>query len=198
MEDSREFVFVGDSLALDLINTELIKRGSRCDLLESPADVADWWEQARQRHPASTHTVSLAGADAWLLADIVALRSSLRRICDQLVSGQAAATADLDVINHLLAAGRHVLAPDPAGQISASYAVEGGQRTSLLFDLALAALELLTVFEPERLHRCNNERCILYFYDTTKSATRRWCSTACMNRARSHQHYLERKRQGGA
>ena len=35
-------------------------------------------------------------------------------------------------------------------------------------------------------------------HDTTKSATRRWCSTACMNRARSHQHYLERKRQGGA
>jgi predicted RNA-binding Zn ribbon-like protein len=198
MEDSREFVFVGDSLALDLINTELIKRGSRCDLLESPADVASWWEQARQRHPDSARTGRLSGADAGLLADTTALRSALRRICDQLVLGQPAASADLAVINRLLAAGRHVLAPDPAGRISACYAIEGGDRQGLLFDLALAALELLTLFEPERLHRCNNERCILYFYDTTKSATRRWCSTACMNRARSHQHYLERKRQGGA
>jgi predicted RNA-binding Zn ribbon-like protein len=198
MEDSREFVFVGDSLALDLINTEVIKRGVRCDLLESPADVADWWDQARQRHPASAHTGELSGTDAWLLASTVMLRSTLRRICDKLVLEQAVASAELAVINQLLAAGRHVLAPDQSGRISASYAIEGGERQSLLFDLALATLELLTVFEPERLHRCNNERCILFFYDTTKSATRRWCSTACMNRARSHQHYLERKRQGGA
>jgi predicted RNA-binding Zn ribbon-like protein len=195
MEDSREFVFVGDSLALDLINTEVIRRGVRCDLLESPAHVADWWEQARQRHPASAHTAGLSGADARLLAETVALRSALRRICDQLVLGQPAASADLAVINRLLAVGRHVLGADPAGRISASYAIEGGDQQGLLFALALAALELLTVFEPERLHRCNNERCILYFYDTTKSATRRWCSTACMNRARSRQHYLERKRQ---
>ena len=31
------------------------------------------------------------------------------------------------------------------------------------------------------------------FYDMTRSATRQWCSTACMNRARSLHHYRQAK-----
>ncbi|MFL5652938.1 MAG: CGNR zinc finger domain-containing protein [Ktedonobacteraceae bacterium] len=50
-------------------------------------------------------------------------------------------------------------------------------------------LILFTRAEKHRLHICKNERCILFFYDTTKSATHQWCSLECMNRARSLQHY---------
>jgi len=196
--DEAEFLFVGDSLALDLINTEMMVRGAPRDLLDGPGDLAAWWEQARRRHPAVAPAASLAGADATLLAEVKALRAALRRICAALVGGQPSAAADLAAVNRPLASGRRCLEQDSAGRIRAGYAIEGGDHEGLLFELALAALSLLSEFDPARLHRCQNARCILYFYDSTKSATRRWCSTACMNRARSHQHYLERKQQGGA
>jgi predicted RNA-binding Zn ribbon-like protein len=38
---------------------------------------------------------------------------------------------------------------------------------------------------------------VLLFYDTTKSGTRRWCSTSCMNRARSSRRYRERRTSQG-
>lgn len=196
--DDGEFVFIGDSLALDLVNTEVVVRGAPRDLLGAPADVAAWWDQARRHHPASALTGGLIAADTALLGDVTALRAALRRICDALVAEQPAAAADLAAINQPLAWGRRALDVDPAGQLRAGYVIEGGEAQRLLFDLALDALRLFTESAPERLHRCQNGRCILYFFDTTKSATRRWCSTACMNRARSHQHYLERKRQGNA
>jgi predicted RNA-binding Zn ribbon-like protein len=49
--------------------------------------------------------------------------------------------------------------------------------------VALSAVDLLTRKDHGRLHRCENARCVLLFYDTTKSSTRRWCSTGCMDRA---------------
>jgi predicted RNA-binding Zn ribbon-like protein len=63
----------------------------------------------------------------------------------------------------------------------------------VLLPIAQSAFALLSGQDLERLHRCANDRCMLLFYDTTKSATRRWCSTACMNRARSSQRYRDRK-----
>ena len=62
-----------------------------------------------------------------------------------------------------------------------------------LLPIARSAVDLLTGKDLARLHRCANDRCVLLFYDTTKSATRRWCSIACMNRARSSRRYRERK-----
>jgi predicted RNA-binding Zn ribbon-like protein len=48
-----------------------------------------------------------------------------------------------------------------------------------------------------RLRQCHSHhihRCILLFYDTTKSGTRQWCSTACLDRERSARRYEEKKR----
>jgi predicted RNA-binding Zn ribbon-like protein len=60
--------------------------------------------------------------------------------------------------------------------------------------IARSALHLFTEADWRRLHQCKHDRCIVFFYDTTKSGTRRWCSPGCMNRARSIQHYrLTRK-----
>lgn len=54
-------------------------------------------------------------------------------------------------------------------------------------------LRLLTEGDLRRLHKCRNERCVLLFYDTTKSGTRQWCSLDCFNRTRSSQRYRQRK-----
>ena len=69
------------------------------------------------------------------------------------------------------------------------------EKGSVLVPIALSALRLFTESDWRRLHQCKNDRCILFFYDTTKNGARRWCSPDCMNRARSiHQYQLAKKK----
>jgi predicted RNA-binding Zn ribbon-like protein len=56
----------------------------------------------------------------------------------------------------------------------------------------MAAANLLGLLEesPERIRRCQNPACVLWFFDTTRNGTRRWCSmAACGNRAKARRHY---------
>ena len=67
------------------------------------------------------------------------------------------------------------------------------EQGAIILPIALSAFHLFTQLEKHRLHKCKNDRCILFFSDTTKSATRQWCSLECMNRVRSLQHYQHAK-----
>jgi predicted RNA-binding Zn ribbon-like protein len=79
-----------------------------------------------------------------------------------------------------------------SGAIQPAYQAQPGA-DSMLFAIALSALRLVRDGDRQRLHRCSNDRCVLLFYDTTKSATRRWCSLGCMDRARSAKRYRAAK-----
>jgi predicted RNA-binding Zn ribbon-like protein len=55
-------------------------------------------------------------------------------------------------------------------------------------------LELLNQ-APDRIRRCQHPACVLWFYDTTRNSTRRWCSmTTCGNRAKAQRHYDRAKK----
>jgi predicted RNA-binding Zn ribbon-like protein len=54
-------------------------------------------------------------------------------------------------------------------------------------------LELLET-APDRVKHCQNPDCVLWFFDTTRNGTRRWCSMAvCGNRMKARRHYDRRK-----
>ena len=56
--------------------------------------------------------------------------------------------------------------------------------------IAVAAADLLCHGDLSLVKKCDNPRCILYFYDTTKNHARRWCSMAgCGNRMKAAAHY---------
>ena len=68
------------------------------------------------------------------------------------------------------------------------------QQCDARFLLARAAANFLASADPARIRRCGGTNCILFFYDTTKSATRRWCSMAgCGNRMKAAAHYHRTK-----
>ena len=51
---------------------------------------------------------------------------------------------------------------------------------------------------PNRIRRCAHPDCVLYFLDTTKNGTRRWCSMrTCGNRAKAMRHYRRKLRGHG-
>ena len=66
---STDFLFVGDALALDFVNTEIVVRGQPRDLLAAPADLIAWLHAAATTDPAG----ELAASAPFLLADEAAL-----------------------------------------------------------------------------------------------------------------------------
>jgi predicted RNA-binding Zn ribbon-like protein len=188
------FLFLGDVLALDLVNTEVVVRGKGRDLLGTPEDVGKWWRAAQRSYP-DMDVVQASGIVGFDLAALLALkqlRTALRGMFGALADGTTPASADIDVVNSVLCMGTHALMLTSSGAVQAVYQAQPGA-ASMLLAIALSAVRLVRDGERQRLHRCSNERCVLLFYDTTKSATRRWCSLGCMDRARSAKRYRAAK-----
>jgi predicted RNA-binding Zn ribbon-like protein len=196
--DDHPFFFVADLLALDLVNTEIMVRGKPRDLLATPADLARWW-QAAQRHYPERPEVRGAQAvflnDSDVLVELRNVRAALRTIFSALVDGVVPEAQAIAQMNAVLRQGHHAIEATPAGDIQPVYQISDQTSSAFFFPIVLSAISWLTTGERYRLHRCANKRCVLLFYDTTKSATRRWCSTGCMDRARSVQRYQKVKQQ---
>jgi predicted RNA-binding Zn ribbon-like protein len=187
------FLFYGEVLALDLANTEVVVRGKRIDLLAAPGDYAAWWREAAERYPELANSIASTEANPALMPTGLALRGALRAIFDAVAGGTPVPPAALAVLNRALAAAHDAVALGAGGQPRPLLVPRGPDADGPLAAVARSAFALLTGADRSRLHRCANGRCILFFYDTTKSATRRWCSTACMNRARSAERYRAQK-----
>src|SRR5687768_10543311 len=95
------FVFFGDVLALDLVNTDVILRGKPHDLLATPEDVVQWWHAAQHHYPDMdvVEASGVAGVDSVALVALKGLRTALRGIFGALADGTIPATADIDVLN---------------------------------------------------------------------------------------------------
>jgi predicted RNA-binding Zn ribbon-like protein len=198
--DTTEFVFVGSALALDFVNTEVIIRGKRRDLLTSAGNVVRWWEAARQIYsklPIVPFTNHAELDPATLLRASYQLRETMRGIWSAVVEQRAINDADLVQLNTILGLSTQRLERLGDTELQVAYQPVQNWHDAMLFSIARSGFELLTEGDLSRVHHCSNERCILFFYDTTRSATRQWCSLGCMNRARSAKRYRQTKAQSG-
>src|SRR5947209_7707879 len=86
-----DYLFLSGVLALDLVNTEVVVRGKRYDLLATPEGVAEWGQQAPPPHPdegkVKTETPGI-GWSAQLLERIKWVRAAIRTLCTNLVERQ--------------------------------------------------------------------------------------------------------------
>lgn len=171
---TKSFTWVGNHPGVDLCNTTPLIDGHEVDLLESPRDLAEWCAQAGIGAPRPS------AAD---LAWVHDLRGYLRPILDPTRTGEAGAARR--ELNSLLAATPvHYVARDGGITLVA-------HRDSDEFRATLAAAVLPALgLDRGRLRRCANPACVLLFYDTSKSGSRRWCDMAtCGNRAKAAMHY---------
>lgn len=197
-ERASDALFLSGSLALDLVNTEMVVRGKKQDVLASPEALSHWWQEALAHYPERERVEEEASAIAWtseLLEAVKRVRQTLRTVCAHLVEEQAVTAEDVEMLNQFLSLGYPSLQQTAQGTVSAVYRAHDPQKGSILLPLALSAVRLVTEGERQRLHKCKNDRCILFFYDTTKSGTRQWCSLGCLNRYRSIHHYQQIKEQ---
>jgi len=192
----KDYPFLSGMLALDLINTEVIVRGKHRDLLATPEDVTGWWGEAILHYPDGEKVKADTSAIVWnvqLLERVKRVRAAIRTLCTNVVEQQPLNREALMMLNSILAMGYPALDAVSEQEIIPVYRIRHDEQATILLPVALSAYHLFTQAEKHRLHKCKNERCILFFYDNTKSATRQWCSLECMNRARSIQHYRHMK-----
>jgi predicted RNA-binding Zn ribbon-like protein len=210
IEQGTPFHFIAGNLALDLVNTEEVLRGRRYDLLATSQDVFSWWQAACHYHlqrrdvraeDDSPEINVASNIDSYnidiytqtLLSALKTLRTALRGIFGALVEEMAPVREDVAVLNNVLKTGHAVLDLTEEGELRSVYQTTDIGKGAILLPIALSAFHLIQEGERKRLHHCGNERCILFFYDTTRSATRRWCSWSCMDRARSSERYQRAK-----
>lgn len=132
------------------------------------------------------------------------LREAVYRIFSRIAAGEAAASADLDVLNAALTEGQALrrLVVNPRGDVQAgraadyTWAWDDGSEVlaSPLWPVAHSAAELLSSGDLGRVKECGGETCTWLFYDQSKNKSRRWCDMKdCGNRAKARRHYARKR-----
>jgi predicted RNA-binding Zn ribbon-like protein len=197
------FYFVGERVCLDFVNTEAVENGVAVDLLGGFDALVAWCVAARvvDAEPAKRLRADWSGTREGerAFARAIQLRTALRGMAERLAAGRPASRALLDAINEVLRtrAGHVELVPTKDGY-EKRFRPDFSDPAHVLVPIAESAADLLSDGDPHLIRKCQNPRCVLYFYDTTKNHARRWCSmTACGNRAKVAAHY-RRARPGQA
>ena len=194
-ENERNFFFVSGQLSLDFINTQIGANDEPVDFLSGFPDLVSWLQQAGALDRAQAN----AALTSWghrpeakqLLDQARKLRSVLREMAERLTAGKPVGQGALGEINRVLAqeSGYNQLVRSSGGYEFHFQPVRR-EAIHLLTPIAMSAAELLRNSEPLRIRRCGNPVCRLYYYDTSKNRTRRWCSMAiCGNRMKAATFY---------
>ena len=196
----RNFPMIGSHRCLDFVNTELIEQGRRVDLLQDFGDLVDWLEQAHVLGRAQAKQVlrrwGRTSKGAGALSEARAFRRLLREMAEGIVHGKRPSTVALDKINALLRSRTvDVALVRTRRGFERQVSFRPREPHHLLVPVAESASDLLCHGDLALIVKCQNPRCILYFYDATKNHARRWCSmTVCGNRMKVAAHYQRRRR----
>lgn len=124
---------------------------------------------------------------------LATLRDALVRIAEIVASGRLPSSSELDELNGFLAAAPveiRIVAAD--GRLAAeSTPVAAGWET-IVRELAGWFADLLVRHEPRRVKRCADPACGRFFYDESKSRTRRWHDETCGNLTRVRRYRAAR------
>ena len=182
-----QFHFIGDELCLDFINTEVVDQDKRVDLLGSFDDLIAWYAEAGVVDAAQARRLASGDGGARALKDARQFRAMLREMVERLTEGRTSVPqATLDQLNRALRVreGYSEIVRTKDGY-DTRFQPRLDEPAHLLVAVAESAARLLSEGDLTLLRKCQNPRCILYFYDTTKNHRRRWCSMAgCGNRAK--------------
>jgi predicted RNA-binding Zn ribbon-like protein len=188
------FVFVGERLWLDFVNSELGLR--RTDALRDFEMMVRWLEASNVldaeraggiRRRAQQQPAGAAAA----LVDARRVRSALRSLAERGPVSERIRSDGLAEINRVLgrSAGTRRVDLRNDGTFIRSFVPVGDAFAGLVIPIVESAADALILGELQRVRRCADQRCVRVFFDNTKNGRRRWCDMAtCGNRAKAARH----------
>lgn len=194
-----DFPLVGNLLWLDFVNTEPERDGERVDLLPGFGDLIAWLQAA-----AGLPADEARQAARWegraegqaVLREALALRAALRDEAERLAEGKSVGQRTVSAINRVLASrpAYRELVREGKRWIARERSLSSS-RHHLLVPIAESAAWLLEHGDPSLVRRCEGSSCVLFFYDTTRNRSRRWCSMeGCGSRAKAAAYYRRTRR----
>jgi predicted RNA-binding Zn ribbon-like protein len=197
----RHFLFIGNALWVDFVNTQVVEAGRLVDRLCQFDDLVAWLVQAQVIDALQAQNISTGWGGraeaASTLAQALAFRAQLRRMLERIIASTSVPQAAITAINIWLSrpAG-HTEVRRIQGGFARHFQAHFEAPTQLLFPIAESACNLLCSGDLSLLRKCENTACVLFFYDTTKNHRRRWCSMAvCGNRMKVTAHYRRQRLQ---
>jgi predicted RNA-binding Zn ribbon-like protein len=191
-----QFIFLGDRLWLDFVNTDDVRRGMRVDLLRDFDAFVRWLEAAslldaeRAGGIRRRAQLQLAGASA-VLAEARRIRATLRALAERGGHSMDVKRSAVAEINRVLgrSVGTRRLEERPDGTFMRAFVPGGDAFAALMIPVVESAADSLVTGELSRVRRCGDPTCPRVFLDATRNGRRRWCEMGtCGNRAKAARH----------
>jgi predicted RNA-binding Zn ribbon-like protein len=180
------FLFVGNHLAMDFLNTRPVQNGEPMELLPDFRALLRWFQAAKllsARDVAKLQQEWGKSARAQRTLEAVReLREKMRKEILTWEDGGAVHHSTVGELNRLMADYPMRARLKTSGSASATELwFEPCQPEDLFAPLAHSTAALFAHVDRDRVRRC--DQCVLHFHDTSKKGTRRWCSMQlCGNR----------------
>ena len=193
------FLFVGNHLALDFLNTRPILADGPTELLPNVDALVRWLVAlgllTREDGKALAKKWRDTPQAATFLQDLLKFRERLRAVVLRQEAGLSTSDAFIAELNSLLKRYPSVIALRRNGdKLGLGAAFKPDKPNDLWVPIANAVADLLSDRSLERVRKC--EGCIVHFLDTSKKGSRRWCSmNICGNKIKVAA-YQKRKRAG--
>jgi len=180
------FLFLGNDLVLDFLNTNPVQNGEAVELLPDFDALLRWFQAAEllsSRQAASLREQWGGSARAQHLVE--AMRELRERLRKEVLSRERGGTVHRDAVdelNQLMAEHPMLTRLRSRGSTSVTESwFDPRQPEDLFAPVAHRAAILFADVDRNRVRKCG--QCVLHFYDTSKKGTRRWCSMQlCGNR----------------
>jgi predicted RNA-binding Zn ribbon-like protein len=199
-EEVDGFLFLGNHLALDLLNTRIIPERDSVELLPDTVALEKWLLAAGLVTNTNGERLLRRWRDSAeaqnFLEELRKFRERLRAVVIQREAGEAVSARFLAELNRLLEKYPARIALSAAGgKLQREVLFEPSTPSEVWAPIAAATADLLTEVDPSRIRKC--ESCIMHFYDVSKKSSRRWCSmNICGNRVKVAA-YRQRQRADG-
>ena len=200
--ETSQFYFIGNLLCLDFVNTEVEAENRKKPFVSNFAELVAWIIDAKiaNKEIVEFHLHSWSEeirVEALRLC--LQFREALAQMTRIIVDNESILTENLLDINRWLGSrrGYRIIEQSKNGFEENFKFDEEKSSTSLnkfMYPIAESAVELLVHCDLKRVKQCESEHCSLYFYDTSKNQSRRWCSMMhCGNRNKVAAHYRRKR-----
>jgi predicted RNA-binding Zn ribbon-like protein len=191
------FLFVGNQLFLDFLNTRPVQNHEPMELLPDFSALLRWFQAADLLSPRDAARLQQqwgrSGRGQRTVEALRVLREKLRKEVLAWEGGRAIHHSTVNELNAIMADHPMRTRLKASGSRSSTelwFATDNPE--DLFAPLAHSAAALFANVDRSRVRKCG--RCVLHFHDISKKGTRRWCSMQlCGNRLKVAAYALRQR-----
>lgn len=189
------FLFIGNHLTLDFINTKMVDLNGDLELLPDFDHLLNWFVKGNVLNIKEARIIYKRWHNKPEAKDAIQLALEFRNILFHLVKritdkNNIQTTAIKEINRVLLQENEYSYLNYTQNKFCLITKLKIVKPVHLLVPLAQQAADLLCNIRFSQIKKCENPKCVLYFYDNSKNGKRRWCRMdSCGNRQKASNYY---------